>query len=214
MSIGRFRAPVGLSDVFLNIRERYEACLLDALSGARRFEELLSWQRMHELNLEVWKATEQGGAAQDFDFRRQIRDAAGSAERNIAEGFGRYNPAQFANFLDYARGSACETKGLIGKARGVGYFTPAEADRLDALVDRGLQAVAKLQCYLRSPEARRNAGRRYALRSDGNGTADVDENVSGNAAQNANVNGHAGKNVNTTNENGNDPNGPKDPNVD
>src|SRR5262249_11063007 len=150
------------------------ACLLDAVSGARRFEELLSWQRMHELNLEVWKATEQGAAAQDFDFRRQIRDAADSAERNIAEGFGRYNPAQFANFLDFARGSACKPKGLIGTARAVGYFTSANADRLDALVDRGLQAVAKLQRYLRSPEAKRNAGKRYALRPDVDASTNVD----------------------------------------
>lgn len=180
MSSGRFRAPAGLSAVFLNIRERYEACLLDAVSGARRFEELLAWQRMHELNVEISKTTEHGAASQDFDFRRQIRDAADSAERNIAEGFGRYNPAQFANFLDFARGSACETKALIGKARAVGYFTPADADRLDALADRGLQAVAKLQRYLRSPEAKRNAGRRYALRSDGNEQANENENENGN----------------------------------
>jgi hypothetical protein len=28
------------------------------VAGANRFEDLLSWQRMHELNIEVWKATE------------------------------------------------------------------------------------------------------------------------------------------------------------
>ena len=31
----------------------------------------------------------------------------------------------------------------------------------DSLADRGIQAVAKFQRYLRSPEAKRNAARRY-----------------------------------------------------
>jgi four helix bundle protein len=59
------------------------------MGGADRFEDLISWQRMHELNIEVWKATEHGRASRDFDFRNEIRDAADSAERDVAEGFGR-----------------------------------------------------------------------------------------------------------------------------
>ena len=62
---------------------------------------------MHELNIEVWTATEQGRASRDFDFRNEIRDAADSAERNVAEGFGRYKPLVFANFLDFSRAEGC-----------------------------------------------------------------------------------------------------------
>jgi four helix bundle protein len=131
------------------------------VAGANRFEDLLSWQRMHELNIEVWKATEHGPVARDFDFRNEIRDAADSAERNIAEGFGRFNPPVFANFLDFSRASGLETKSLLKKGRAVGYFKADEAARLDSLADRGIQAVAKFQRYLRSPEAKRNATRRY-----------------------------------------------------
>ena len=116
---------------------------------------------MHELNIEVWKATEVGPVARDFDFRNEIRDAADSAERNVAEGFGRFNPPQFANFLDFSRASALETKSLLKKGLAVGYFKTDEATRLDSLADRGIQAVAKFQRYLRSPEAKRNAARRY-----------------------------------------------------
>ena len=131
------------------------------MSGARGFEELVSWQRMHELNIEVWKATENGRAGRDFDFRDQIRDAADSAERNIAEGFGRYKPLVFANFLDFSRASACETRSLLRKGLTCGYFSAEHFDRLDKLAVRGLQAVASFQRYLRSPTARRNAMRRY-----------------------------------------------------
>jgi four helix bundle protein len=132
------------------------------VAAAHRFEDLLSWQRMHDLNVEVWKATEHGPASRDPDFRAEIRDAADSAERNVAEGFARYKPAQFAYFLDFSRASAAETKSLLKKGAAVGYFKPEESARLTTLANRGLQAVAKFQRYLRSPDANRNAARRYS----------------------------------------------------
>jgi len=128
----------------------------DGMSGARDFEELVSWQRMHELNIEVWNATEHGRASRDFKFRDQLRDAADSAERNNAEGFGRYKPLVFANFLDFSRASACETRSLLRKGLACEYFSPEHFDRLDKLAVRGLQAVASFQRYLRSPAAKRN----------------------------------------------------------
>jgi hypothetical protein len=39
----------------------------------------------------------------------------------------------------------------------VGYWQQEEFGRLDKLADRGIQAVAKLQRYLRSARAKRNA---------------------------------------------------------
>jgi four helix bundle protein len=128
---------------------------------AKRFEELICWQRMNELSIEVWKITDRPPASKDFDFRDEIRDASDSAQRNIAEGFGRYSPPQFANFLDYSRASALETKALLKKGLSVGYWTQDEFQRLDTLANRGLQTVARLQRYLRSPQAKRNAARRY-----------------------------------------------------
>ena len=116
---------------------------------------------MKELSIEIWKATGRPPVSQDFKFRDQIRDASDSAQRNIAEGFGRFSPAQFVQFLDIARGSAQETKTLLKKGLAVGYWQQEEFDRLDSLANRGLQAVAKLQRYLRSPDAKRNAARRY-----------------------------------------------------
>jgi four helix bundle protein len=126
-----------------------------------RFEDLLTWQRMNELSIEVWKATDVLPASRDFDFRDQIRDASDSAQRNVAEGFGRFNPPQFVYFLDIARASALETKALLKKGFTVGYWKEDEFRRLDTLANRGLQAVARFQRYLRSPQARRNAARRY-----------------------------------------------------
>ena len=127
------------------------------MAGARRFEDLLTWQRMHELNIEIWKATDRPPVSCNFKFCDQIRDASDSAERNVAEGFGRFSPGQFAHFLDIARASAMETKTLLIKGLEIGYWPQDEFDRLSRLADRGIQAVAKLQ---RSPFAKSEAQRR------------------------------------------------------
>ena len=139
------------------------------MSVAERFENLLAWQRMHELSVEVWRATEHGPVARDWKFRDQIRDAADSAERNVAEGFGRYEPLVFAQFLDFSRASAEETKSLLKKGIEVGYLSSNDFERLDSLATRGLQAVAKFQRYLRSPQAKRNAARQRYSRDDNAG---------------------------------------------
>jgi four helix bundle protein len=131
------------------------------MAAAKRVEELLVWQRMHELHIEVWQATEKPPAAKDYKFRDQIRDSSESAVRNVAEGFGRYNPLEFARFLDIARASALETEALLKKGLDVDHWSREEFDRLNGLADRGLQALAKFQRYLRSEQAKRNAERRY-----------------------------------------------------
>jgi four helix bundle protein len=120
---------------------------------------LLSWQRGHELHVEVWKVSDQPPVSRDFKFRDQIRDASESVPRNVAEGFGRYSPPQFLTFLDVSRASALETQSLLRKGLAVGYWDESEFRRLDRLAARAIQSIAKLQRYLRSPQARRNADR-------------------------------------------------------
>ena len=131
------------------------------MAGARRVEELLVWQRTHELNIQVWKVTNTGSASRDFRFRDQVRDAADSSERNVAEGFGRFNPAEFARFLDISRASLLEVKSHLRKGFIVGYLKEDEYRQLDQLATRAIQAVARFQRYLRSPQARANAALRY-----------------------------------------------------
>jgi four helix bundle protein len=90
---------------------------------------------------------------------QQIRDSSDSAHRNVAEGFGRYNPTEFARFLDVARGSADETRALLQTARDQRFIADDRFAALDALAIRGLQAMARFQRYLRSSAAKRNAER-------------------------------------------------------
>jgi len=79
-----------------------------------------------------------------------MRDSAASAPRNIAEGFGRYRPAEFARFLEIARGSLTETHNHLRDGRERGYFTAADQSRRALLAARAAIATTRLIRYLRS----------------------------------------------------------------
>ena len=69
--------------------------------GARSFEDLVAWQLSRHLHSEVVEFTANGAAARDFHYRDQIRASSASAPANIAEGFARFRPREFARFLEF-----------------------------------------------------------------------------------------------------------------
>jgi four helix bundle protein len=113
-----------------------------------RYQDLVAWQLAHELQREVFAFTETGPASKDFKFRDQIRDSSSSVTRNIAEGFGRYRPAEFARFLNIARGSLTETHNSVRDGHDRGYFTAVGADRMQRLAGRAGKAITGLMRYL------------------------------------------------------------------
>jgi four helix bundle protein len=94
------------------------------MSGARRYEDLEVWQLADELKREVYALVRTGPAARDFKFRDQIRDSSASSTKNIAEGFGRFHPGEFARFMEFAVASAMETKDSLKDGLDRGYFIP------------------------------------------------------------------------------------------
>jgi four helix bundle protein len=120
------------------------------VAGFSRYEDIVAWQLADELKREVFALTATGLPARDFKFRDQIRDSSASATRNIAEGFGRFRPAEFARFLEFARGSLTETHNSLRDGRDRGYFTAADCDRLSRLAGRAAKATSGLIRYLRS----------------------------------------------------------------
>jgi len=119
------------------------------MAGARHFRELNCWQLSNELKLGIYRLSERPQVKRDLRFCDQIRDAAASAPRNIAEGFGRRSHADFARFLDVARGSLAESQNHLQDAVDRGYLDDSEFKRLNGLSERACAAVARLQQYLR-----------------------------------------------------------------
>jgi four helix bundle protein len=129
---------------------------------AKNFRELVSWQLAFELNERIQQLLRSGAAANDFKFRDQLADSARSAPRNIAEGFGRFNPTEIAQFVDYARASLDETENHLRDAAASGYFAPQEVGPLILLLVRCRKALAGWHTYLRGvkDDPRFNQGRR------------------------------------------------------
>jgi len=96
----------------------------------RDFRDLVAWQLAETLKCEVFAFTESGPVARDFRFRNDIRASSASAPANIAEGFGRFRPLQFAHFLGIAKASLAETQNHLIDARERRYIDGALFSRL------------------------------------------------------------------------------------
>jgi four helix bundle protein len=118
---------------------------------ARHYKDLVCWQLANEVKKKVFAITARPNVARDFKFCDQIRDSARSAPRNISEGFGRYRPAEFARFLEWARGSLEETHNHINDGLESGYIREDECKSLFRLIDRAAKATVKLILYLKGP---------------------------------------------------------------
>ena len=127
-----------------------------------RYEDLDAWQLADDVRREVIALTESGPAAKDFKFRDQIRDAISSAARNMAEGFGRFNPGDFAHFMDFAIASTMETKDLIGDGIQRGYFSVESTLRARKQLERCLHVSRALRRYLKERAQKERSAKRRA----------------------------------------------------
>ena len=118
--------------------------------GVRTFTELDAWKLANELKLRVYTLIRAGEASRDFEFRDQIRNAAASAPRNIAEGFGRYAPRDFSQYLRVANGLLMETSNHLQDGVDRGYFTPEQIADLQILAKRASAATTHLIRYLQN----------------------------------------------------------------
>lgn len=112
----------------------------------RRFEDIDAWKLGRELNRRVYTATATGAFSRDFALRDQIRRASISVSSNIAEGYARQSPADFARFLVIARASAAEVVSQLYRAS----LPQDEFDALRSLADRAGGACSGLIRHLRS----------------------------------------------------------------
>jgi four helix bundle protein len=125
------------------------SCIYAGVAGARHFRDLVCWQLSRQFKTAVYRFAECPAVKSDFRFCDQLRDAAASAPRNIAEGFGRRSHADFARFLDVARGSLAECQNHLVDAIDRGYLTETEFAPMNALAERAAGAIAALHRHLR-----------------------------------------------------------------
>ncbi len=75
---------------------------------AQDYRELKVWQKAVELAVLIYKLTQSFPKSEMYGLTSQMRRASVSIASNVAEGRGRMNAGEFRQFLNIARGSACE----------------------------------------------------------------------------------------------------------
>ena len=98
-----------------------------------KFEDLIVWQKAHELAIGIYGLTSREPFCRDFGLRDQIQRAAVSVMSNIAEGFERYSRPEFRQFLSVARGSVAEVRSQLYLARSLQYVDEEDFDRIYSL---------------------------------------------------------------------------------
>ncbi|MEI6862039.1 MAG: four helix bundle protein [Verrucomicrobiota bacterium] len=118
------------------------------MSKVERFEDLRVWAEARALANALYDAT---GELRDFAFRDQLRRAAVSVMNNIAEGLERRTDADFAHFLDMAKGSSGEARSMTYLGEDRRYFATDTAIRLRAAAESLSGGLSTFATYLRRP---------------------------------------------------------------
>jgi four helix bundle protein len=117
---------------------------------ARHFSELICWRLARALQREVFKITSKPVFNGNFDLRDELRDAAGSARRNMAEGFSRRTHKDQANFFSTALASLTEVEDELVEAVDNGYVTMEEITSALNLKKRSYVAASRFRNSLKN----------------------------------------------------------------
>jgi four helix bundle protein len=115
---------------------------------AQKVEGLATWKLCNEIVERLNNATATGRVAKDYKFCDQINDAAGDALSDVAEGFARFYPRDFAHFLDYAVSSLEEVRTRVTVGYQRKYFDERTTSDLIHLCYRAEAAAKHLRAYL------------------------------------------------------------------
>jgi four helix bundle protein len=133
---------------------------------ARSFRDLRAWKAARAFKLDIYDLVLTPPLALDQRLASQLREAAASAVSSISEGFGRFDPADFARFLKMARASIIECQNHLQDAVDRGHIAEEQERALDGKSREALKEIGGLLDYLQSPEAKKNAERLRQARFD------------------------------------------------
>lgn len=122
------------------------------MAAFKQFEDILAWQKARVASKKIYQATSNSEFERDFALRDQIRRSSISIMANIAEGHGRSSNKEFANFLNFARGSAMETQSHLYIALDLGYLIQDTFDEIYSLIDEISRMTMGLMKHLRGSQ--------------------------------------------------------------
>jgi four helix bundle protein len=99
-------------------------------SPATKFEDLIVWQKSHQLVLLIYRITTGFPKYELYGLVQQMRRAAVSVPANIAEGFKKRGKSDKARYYNIAQGSLEELRYYVILARDLSYL-PVETEILE-----------------------------------------------------------------------------------
>ena len=108
------------------------------------FEDLEVWQQAIKLSKTVYQISSKFPKSEMYGLTNQIRRAVNSISANIAEGYGRRNLPEKAQFYKIAYGSALETKNFIYLSVELGFYDSKLSDAVLSdivVIQKGLNAL-------------------------------------------------------------------------
>lgn len=125
-----------------------------------KLEELVAYQLSMDLKKQVFELIYSTPAQHDSKFAGQVSDAAGSVASNLAEGYYRFNPAEFATFVKYSRSSLQEVRTRLPDGVAKRYYAQEDIAEMLKLAERLAKVLGGLYFSLRrQAEAKRRKGR-------------------------------------------------------
>jgi four helix bundle protein len=118
------------------------------MGGFRDFREIAAWRLAHQLKLRVDLFLLSPQFKHHYKSCDQLSDAVRSGPRNIAEGFARYRPREFAQFVRIAKGSEAEVLNHLIDARDQSLITSDEFVITEHVTRRAIKAANGLIRYL------------------------------------------------------------------
>lgn len=94
----------------------------------KSYRELLAWQKAIDLVESVYALTRTFPKQEQYRLVDQLTRAVVSVPSNIAEGFGRATPKDFAHFLAQARGSLYEVETQLIIAQKLGFASDVSGE--------------------------------------------------------------------------------------
>lgn len=112
-------------------------------------EEIKAWQSAREVTRDIFVLFRRPGLRREFTLKDQMTRAALSVMNNIAEGFGRNRPRDFANFLTISRGSGIELQSMLHVMKDLNFLTDEEFATFFSRIDSMNRMINSLSGYLR-----------------------------------------------------------------
>ncbi len=110
------------------------------MEPSKSFEDLIVWQKAHQLTLHIYKLTRDFPKNEIYGLTSQIRRAAVSVPSNIAEGYSRRSTKDKLKFFNYAYSSTEEVRYQLILSRDLEYADITEASNLATEVSKLINA--------------------------------------------------------------------------